>query len=102
MTSFLNNGARTSDSDRRLIILTEGHTEPVTGKTATCVVRYRPEQVVALLDSTQAGRTTQELLSVGGDIPIVASLDDAPLANALMLGIAPSGGRIPPACARSF
>lgn len=84
-----------SDSQRRLIILTEGHTEPVTGKTATCVVRYRPEQVVALLDSTQAGKTAQELLNVGGDIPIVGSLDDAPQANALMLGIAPSGGKIP-------
>ncbi|QEG36484.1 DUF1611 domain-containing protein [Bythopirellula goksoeyrii] len=84
-----------SDSQRRLIILTEGHTEPVTGKTATCVVRYRPEQVVALLDSTQAGKTAQELLNVGGDIPIVGSLEDAPQANVLMLGIAPSGGKIP-------
>lgn len=82
-------------SGRKLIILTEGHTEPVTGKTATCVVRYRPEQVVALLDTTQAGKTAQDLLGVGGSIPIVAKLEDAPEANALMLGIAPSGGRIP-------
>lgn len=87
-----------SDSPaRRLIILTEGHTEPITGKTASCVVRYRPEEVVALLDSTQAGRTTQELLGVGGSTPIVARLDDAPGANTLMIGIAPSGGRVPPA-----
>jgi uncharacterized NAD-dependent epimerase/dehydratase family protein len=84
-------------SGRKLIILTEGHTEPVTGKTATCVVRYRPDQVMALLDTTQAGKTAQELLGVGGSIPIVARLEDAPDANALMLGIAPSGGRIPPA-----
>ena len=54
---------------RRLIILTEGHTEPITGKTASCVLRYRPEEVVALLDSTQAGRTSQELLGVGGATP---------------------------------
>ena len=80
---------------RRLIILTEGHTEPITGKTASCVLRYRPEEVVALLDRTEAGRTTQELLSVGGATPIVAGLDDAPDANTLMIGIAPSGGRIP-------
>jgi uncharacterized NAD-dependent epimerase/dehydratase family protein len=85
------------DSSRRLIILTEGHTEPITGKTASCVVRYRPEEVVALLDKTQVGRTTQELLGVGGAIPIVGGLDDAPGANTLMIGIAPSGGRIPPA-----
>lgn len=82
---------------RRLIILTEGHTEPITGKTASCVLRYRPEEVVALLDSSQSGRTTQELLGVGGSTPIVARLDEAPGANTLMIGIAPSGGRIPPA-----
>jgi uncharacterized NAD-dependent epimerase/dehydratase family protein len=80
---------------RRLVILTEGHTEPVTGKTATCVVRYRPEQVVALLDTTQAGKSCQELLGVGGGIPILSTLEEAPGANTLMLGIAPSGGRIP-------
>ncbi len=82
---------------RRLIILTEGHTEPITGKTAACVVRYRPEEVVALLDSAKAGRTAGELLETGGDIPIVGKLADAPGANTLMIGIAPSGGRIPPA-----
>jgi uncharacterized NAD-dependent epimerase/dehydratase family protein len=82
---------------RRLVILTEGHTEPITGKTASCVLRYRPEEVVALLDSTQAGRTCQELLGIGGSTPIVARLEDAPGANTLMIGIAPSGGRIPPA-----
>lgn len=85
------------DQPRRLIILTEGHTEPVTGKTANCVLRYRGDEVVALLDSTQAGRKAQELMGVGGDTPIVASLEAAPTANTLMIGIAPSGGRIPPA-----
>lgn len=97
MTELSNNGSHNSLSGRRLVILTEGHTEPVTGKTATCVVRYRPEQVVALLDSTQVGKTSQELLGVGGAIPIVGKIADAPQANTLMLGIAPSGGRIPPA-----
>ncbi len=82
---------------RRLIILTEGHTEPMTGKTASCILRYRPEEVVALLDSTQAGRTTEELLGVGGATPVVGHLNDAPTANTLLIGIAPSGGRIPPA-----
>src|SRR6187455_2743192 len=76
---------------RKLIILTEGHTEPITGKTASCVLRYRPEEVVALLDSTQAGKTAQELLEVGGKTPVVAKLADAPGANTLMIGIAPSG-----------
>ena len=81
---------------RRMVILTEGHTNPHTAKTASCLIRYRRDDVVALLDSTQAGRTTQEALGVGGDLPVVASLDQAPTANTLLLGIAPPGGKIPP------
>ncbi len=59
-------------SPRRLLILTEGRTDPVTAKTAACVIRYGHDEVVALLDSTQAGKTSQELLGIGGSIPVVA------------------------------
>src|SRR3954447_23707256 len=79
---------------RRIIILTEGHTEPHAGKTAAAVIRYRGHEVVALLDSTQKGRTSGELLGAG-NVPIVGKLDDAPDANTLLLGIAPPGGKIP-------
>jgi uncharacterized NAD-dependent epimerase/dehydratase family protein len=82
---------------RRIVILTDGHTNPITAKTASCVVRYKPKEVVALLDTTQPGRTSQELLGVGGAIPVVAKLADAPDANTLMIGIAPSGGKLPEA-----
>ncbi len=81
----------------RIVVLTEGHTEPLRAKTATSVVRYRTGDVVALLDSTQAGKTSGELLGVGGDIPVIASLDELPNATALLMGIAPAGGKIPPA-----
>jgi uncharacterized NAD-dependent epimerase/dehydratase family protein len=87
----------TSPAKRRLVILTEGRTDPVTAKTAACVIRYGNDEVVALLDSTQAGKTSQELLGIGGAIPVVAKLADAPGANTLLIGIAPSGGKIPPA-----
>jgi uncharacterized NAD-dependent epimerase/dehydratase family protein len=82
---------------RRIVILTDGHTNPITAKTASCVVRYKPDEVLALLDATQPGRTSQELLGVGGNIPVVATLADAPDANTLMIGIAPSGGKLPAA-----
>lgn len=82
---------------RRLVILTEGRTAPVPAKTAACVIRYGKDDVVALLDSTQAGKTAEELLGVGGTIPVVARLDDAPPADALLIGIAPTGGILPPA-----
>jgi uncharacterized NAD-dependent epimerase/dehydratase family protein len=61
------------------------------------VIRYKPDEVIALLDTTQPGRTSQELLGVGGAIPVVARLADAPGANTLMIGIAPSGGKLPAA-----
>ncbi len=82
---------------RRLVIITEGHTEPLTAKTAACVIRYCPQDVVAVLDSTQPGKTAQELLGVGGDLPVIGALHEAPHANALLIGIAPAGGRLPAA-----
>jgi uncharacterized NAD-dependent epimerase/dehydratase family protein len=81
---------------RRLVILIDGYHDAHTAKTAVNVIRYKPEEVVAVLDRQAAGRTTQDLLGVGGTIPVVAALADAPGANALLIGIAPPGGKIPP------
>jgi uncharacterized NAD-dependent epimerase/dehydratase family protein len=82
-------------ANKKYVVLTEGHTEPHTAKTASCLLRYCGEDVVALLDSTQAGATSHAVLGVGGDTPVVSGLDDAPGANTLVLGIAPPGGKIP-------
>jgi uncharacterized NAD-dependent epimerase/dehydratase family protein len=80
--------------NRRFVILTEGQTAPVRAKTAACVIRYCPNEVVALLDSTQAGKSSAELLGVG-DVPIIARLADADDGGTLLIGIANPGGRIP-------
>ena len=82
--------------NRRFIILTEGYANPLTAKTAVCVIRYCPDEVVALLDSTQAGKTSREVFGVG-DVPFVSDLDQAPDAKTLLFGIANPGGKIPPA-----
>ena len=81
---------------RRIVVLTEGQTDPENAKTASCMIRYRPEEMVAIFDATQRGKTSQELLGVGGTLPVIGSLDDAPGANTLLLGTAPAGGKIPP------
>ena len=86
-----------SNRPRRLVILTEGHTDPVGAKTAACVIRYGTDEVVALLDSTQVGKTSQELLGIGGAIPVVGRLEEAAGASTLLIGIAPAGGKLPPA-----
>lgn len=80
---------------RRLIVLTEGYSNPINAKTAVSVIRYRPGEVVAVLDSALAGKTSQQILGVGGDIPVVASVEAAPPADTLLVGIAPQGGKLP-------
>jgi uncharacterized NAD-dependent epimerase/dehydratase family protein len=82
---------------KRFLILTEGNTQPTPAKTAMGIIRYRRDEVVALLDSTQSGRDASELLGIGEGIPIVGSIEQAlPLKpNTLLIGIAPAGGRLP-------
>ncbi|CAN5868361.1 DUF1611 domain-containing protein [soil metagenome] len=84
---------------RRYVILAEGFFGELPSKTAMGVIRYGRDAVVAVIDSERAGRNVREWLGDRVDIPIVATLDEA-LArrpNSLLIGIAPPGGRIPPA-----
>jgi len=80
-----------------MIILTDGHYDAHAAKTAICVVRYKPEEVVAVLDRDLAGKTCAEVMRTGGEISFVGSLGEAPAANTLLIGIAPPGGKIPAA-----
>ena len=83
-------------SPRKMIILTDGRSDLHAAKTAICVIRYRPDEVLGLLDRESAGRTCGAVLGVGGEIPVVGSLADLPGADTLLIGIAPPGGKIPP------
>jgi uncharacterized NAD-dependent epimerase/dehydratase family protein len=82
-------------SNRRFVILTEGHSNPITAKTASCVIRYCPDEVVAVLDGTERGKMSRDLLGVG-QVPVVGSLAEAADAKTLLIGIANPGGKIPP------
>jgi uncharacterized NAD-dependent epimerase/dehydratase family protein len=78
---------------RRILILAEGPScDPHHGKTARGVLRYRPEQVVAILDSERPGETYE-------GFPIVGGVDEAlPFEpTTALVGVATSGGRFPPA-----
>src|SRR5438067_1095462 len=75
------------------LILAEGFSADLHyGKTAHGVLRYRREDVVAILDSQRAGETTP-------GIPVVATVDDALRygPNTALVGVATQGGRFPPA-----
>ncbi len=78
---------------RRLLILAEGRSsDPHYGKTAYGVLRYRPEQVVAILDSTHAGEEQS-------GFPVVATVGEAMRYSptVALVGVATQGGRFPPA-----
>jgi uncharacterized NAD-dependent epimerase/dehydratase family protein len=87
-----------ASGERRLVILTEGQFAAHNAKTAFGVIRFGTEPVVAVLDSTIAGRNASEWLP-GHDIPAVATLDEALKLprppTALLIGIAPTGGKLP-------
>src|SRR5207244_519711 len=84
---------------RRIAILAEGAFEWHYGKTATGVIRYGTDQVVAVIDSTKAGKDVAQALgaSFGVGIPIVHDIREALTyqPDTLMIGIAPIGGALP-------
>jgi uncharacterized NAD-dependent epimerase/dehydratase family protein len=80
-------------SARRLLLLAEGFSgDPHYGKTMRGVMRYRREEVVAILDSERAG-------SVDDGVPVVADVDAALSfgPNIALVGVATQGGTFPPA-----
>ena len=88
--------------DLRYLILADGLFGPEESKTANACIRYTPERVVGIIDASKAGRTAQQVLGFGGDIPVVGTLDEglALTPNALVIGIAPAGGQLPSAWLR--
>jgi D-glutamate N-acetyltransferase len=84
---------------RRMLILAEGKFSPMMSKTANGAIAYLTDEVVAIVDSLQAGTTAQQVLGYGGEIPVVASIDDGVQykPDTMLIGIAPAGGRLPQA-----
>lgn len=82
---------------QRIAILAEGSFGILESKTATVLVRYLPENVVAVIDSENAGRDTSEIIEIGEGIPVVQDLAEAMEFEPTMLaiGIAPPGGELP-------
>lgn len=83
----------------RVVILAEGAFELEGAKTAVGIIRYGQCKTVAVIDSRYAGKSVGDLINVGHDIPIVASLQDALKYDpeAFVIGIAPKGGILPEA-----
>jgi uncharacterized NAD-dependent epimerase/dehydratase family protein len=65
---------------------------PGNAKTATGVLRYADDDVVAVLDRDRAGDRVSDHLAGVQDAPIAESMADVPACDALLIGIAPIGG----------
>ena len=80
-------------SETRYLLLAEGYSQDAHyGKTARGVLRYRRDDVVAILDSNRQPGELDE------GVPVVASVDDALRfkPTTALVGVATQGGRFPP------
>jgi uncharacterized NAD-dependent epimerase/dehydratase family protein len=84
------------------VVLAEGKFGTPEGKTANGVVMHSELfDACAVVDSTRAGQTADEVLGRDGvaEIPVVSTTEEAlrtaPETEALVIGVAPAGGELP-------
>lgn len=85
-----------TNQNKVAILLHEGVTGKH-GKTGLAFLRYGKTETVAVIDPTCAGKSLVKLTGITKDIPIVSNVQEALVydSDALLIGIAPSGGRLP-------
>ncbi len=62
--------------NQRIAIYAQDKFSAVTSKVATSFIRYHEQDCIAVIDRQNAGKTVQDVLGYGGDIPIVNSIVD--------------------------
>lgn len=67
------------------------------GKMGYGLLRYSPNPISCIIDSTKAGQDVRQITGIRRTAPVVASIEEALAlgARAMVLGIAPPGGLIP-------
>jgi len=83
---------------RRMMLLCEGNFNSDYAKTATGLIIWCPDEVVAVIDSQTAGRNVEDLIGFGKGIPIVRTLKEAAKlgGSQLVVGVATVGGVLAP------
>jgi len=90
---------------RRYVALAPGAFASRSGKTAHGVIAYASDPTVAVVDPDHAGRRVRDVVPyLASDAPIVADVADALryAPTALLVGVAPTGGALPPDWRRSI
>lgn len=85
------------DPDDRIAILLHNGLSGSKGKTGISLLRYSPNEIVAVIDETAVGESVEAITGVKRQVPVVASVQAALAFNptVLAIGLAPSGGRLP-------
>lgn len=83
--------------DQSLAIFMEENLGESEGKMGYGVMRYSPNPVTCVIDSRYAGKQVNDVVDLPRDCPVVANVEEARQlgADVLVLGIAPTGGRLP-------
>ena len=93
-------------TSRRMVILADGFLDPFSAKTAFGLLRYCPDEVVAVIDTEHASENLGAALDigVGASMPVVADISEAmPLKpTQLVLGAVFPGGQLPPSWRRTI
>ena len=78
----------------RFVILAIDSFDYIENKTGNMLIRYRTDEVVAVIDPSKKGLNSQDVIGVGGKIPVVSSFNEAKKyePDTLVVGNAPQGG----------
>ena len=80
----------------RYAILAIGSFDYILNKTGNMLIRYQPDDVVAVIDPDKAGRRADDIIGIGGSLPVVGSFQDSLQyqPDTMVIGFAPPGGVI--------
>ena len=75
-----------SQSKKKIVVLCHGAFNYIKNKTGNMLIRYRTDEVVAILDNSKVGITSEDELGYGGDIPVLNNFEAvANLASSLSI-----------------
>ena len=87
-----------------VVLLLHGGLDNLSGKTGLAMLRYRHGPILAVIDPAHAGADLESVTGIARPVPVLASMQAAlallPTSAArpvAVVGLAPSGGRLPPA-----
>jgi uncharacterized NAD-dependent epimerase/dehydratase family protein len=90
--------------DDPVVLLLHGGLDNLGGKTGLAMLRYRRGPIVAVIDPAHAGADLETVTGIARPVPVLASMQAAlallPASAArpvAVVGLAPSGGRLPAA-----